>query len=137
MYSSLTLFLQTWTINRKIIKKFCNAKKTLLKKLLFFASKKNGITEFFDNLSIDCSCLKKKYARKKIGGHHACFWNTWSKRPFWRQVVTSVAIATDSVVLKITEFKSRNINLSLVTKICQMKFKYAKSESQSAVHLNC
>ena len=41
----------------------------------------------------------------------------------------SVAIATDSVILKITEFKSENINLSLVTSICQMKFKYAKSES--------
>ena len=41
----------------------------------------------------------------------------------------SVAIATNSVVLKITEFKSRNINLSLVTSICQMKFKDAKSES--------
>ena len=28
---------------------------------------KNGITEFFHNLSIDCSCLNKKYARKKLG----------------------------------------------------------------------
>ena len=29
--------------------------------------------EFFYNLSIDCPCLKKKYAGKKIGGHLACF----------------------------------------------------------------
>ena len=39
----------------------------LSKKLLSFASEKNGITEFFYNFSFDCSCLKKKYARKKIG----------------------------------------------------------------------
>ena len=59
-------------------------------------------------------CLFLKYAKQKV----------------------SVAIATDSVVLKIMEFKSRNINLSLVTSICQMKFKYAKSEWQTAGNPN-
>ena len=44
----------------------------------------------------------------------------------------SVAIATDSVVLKLSEFKRRNINLSLVTSliICKMR------ESQSARNPN-
>ena len=60
-------------------------------------------------------CLFLKYAKQKAILKASCY--------------VSVAIATDSVVLKITEFKSRNINLSLVTSVCQMKFKYAKSES--------
>ena len=48
----------------------------------------------------------------------------------------SVAIATELVVMQITEFKSRNINLSLLTSICQMKFKYAKSDCQTAGNPN-
>ena len=65
-------------------------KKCYRRNCYFLLLKKNGITEFFYNLSIDCSCLKKKYARKKIGGHRAYFWNTRSERPFCRQVVTSL-----------------------------------------------
>ena len=66
-------FLQAWTINRKIIKKFCNAiffqkLKITVSSITFF-----GITEFFYNLSIDCSCLKKKYARKKKRGSPCLF----------------------------------------------------------------
>ena len=68
-------------------------------------------------------CLFLKYAKQKAILKASCY--------------VSVAIATDSVVLKITEFKSRNINLSFSTSICQMKFKHAKSECQTAVHLNC
>ena len=67
-------------------------------------------------------CLFLKYAKQKAILKASCY--------------VSVAIATDSVVLKITEFKSRNINLSLVTSICQMKFKYAKSECQTAGNPN-
>ena len=58
-------------------------------------------------------CLFWKYAKQKAILKASCY--------------VSVAIATDSVVLKITEFKSSNINLSLVTSICQMKFKYANT----------
>ena len=72
-------------------------------------------------------CLFLKYAKQKAILKASCY--------------VSVAIATDSVVLKITEFKSRNINLSLVTSICQMKFKYAKSESiklpETQIFKNC
>ena len=42
-------------------------KKCYRRNCYFLLLKKNGITEFFYNLSIDCSCLKKKYARKKFG----------------------------------------------------------------------
>ena len=45
-------------------------------------------------------CLFLKYAKKKAISKASCY--------------VSVAIATDSVVLKIMRFKSRNINLSLV-----------------------
>ena len=47
------------------------------------------------------TCLFLKYAKQKAILKASCY--------------VSVAIATDSVVLKITEFKSRNINLSLVS----------------------
>ena len=72
-------------------------------------------------------CLFLKYAKQKAILKASCY--------------VSVAIATDSVVLKITEFKSRNINLSLVTSVCQMKFKYAKSENiklrETQIFKNC
>ena len=60
-------------------------------------------------------CLVLKYAKQKANLKASCH--------------VSVAIATDSVVLKLTEFKSRNINSSFSTSICQMKFKHARSES--------
>ena len=68
-----------------------------------------------------------KYAKQKVILKASCY--------------VSVAIATDSVVLKITEFKSRNINLSLVSSICKMTFKYVKSESvklpETQIFKNC
>ena len=85
--------------------------------------------------------FEEKVCKKKNWGSPCLFLKSRSKRPFWRQVVTSIAIATDSVVLKIMDFKSRNINLSLVTGICQMKFKYAKSECvklpETQIFKNC
>ena len=76
--------------------------------------------------------LEEKVCKKKIGFLKYAKQNAILKASCY----ISVAIATDSVVLKIKEFKSRNINLSLVTSICQMKFKYAKSECQTAGNPN-
>ena len=66
---------------------------------------------------------------KKLGVTALVFEIRESKGHFEGKLLRLCCIATDSVVLKITEFKSRNINLSLVTSICQMKFKDAKSET--------
>ena len=41
-------------------------KKCYRRKCYFLLLKKNSITEFFNNFSIDCSCLKKN-GRKKLG----------------------------------------------------------------------
>ena len=46
---------------------------------------------------------------KKIVGHLACFPNTRSNRPFWNEFYACVAIATDYMLLKIAEFKSRTL----------------------------
>ena len=80
----------------------------------FFSEAKNnsffdniflGTTECFYNLSIDCSCLKKKYARKKGGS--PCLFLKYAKQKANLKAIcyVFVAIATNSVVLKITEFK--------------------------------
>ena len=74
--------------------------------------------------------LEEKVCKKKKWGSPGLFLKyAKQKANLKASCHVSVAIATDSVVLKIMEFKSRNINLSLVTSICQMKFKHAKSES--------
>ena len=78
---------------------------------------------------------------KKLGVAVLVFEITKQKAILKASCYVSVAIATDSVVLKIMDFKSRNINLSLVTGICQMKFKYAKSECvklpETQIFKNC
>ena len=90
IFFSCILFLQTWTMNRKIIKKFCN--------VIFFSEAKNS--SFFDNIFLALQNFFiifllivhawRKSMQEKKGGHRAYFWNTQSKRPIWRQVVTSL-----------------------------------------------
>ena len=72
---------------------------------------KNGITEFFHNIAIDCSCLNKKVCKKKNWGSPCLFLKYAKQKGILKaSCYVSVAIATSLVVLKITEFKSRNIN---------------------------
>ena len=128
-YFSCILFLRTWTINRKITKKFCNA--------IFFRKQKitvSSITFFwhyriFYNLSIDCSSLKKKYARKKMGVTVLIFEIREAKGQFEGKLLRLCCYSNYLSGTKNNGVQIRNINLSLSTSICQMKFKHAKSES--------
>ena len=109
----------------------------LSKKLLFFASeKKMALQNFFIIFLLIVHVSRKSMQEKNWGS--PCLFLKYAKQKaiLKASCYVSVAITTDSVVLKITKFKSRNINLSLVTSICQMKFKYVKSECQTAGNPN-
>ena len=128
-FFSCILVLQTWTINKKIIKKFCNA--------IFFPEAKitvSSITFFwhyriFYNISIDCSCLKKKYASKKMGVNVLIFEKRKAKGQFEGKLLRLWCYSNYLSCTKNNEVQIRNTNLTLSTSICQMKFKHAKSES--------
>ena len=98
--------------------------------------KKMALQNFFIIFLLIVHVWRKSMQEKRLGSLCLFLKYEMQKAILKASCYVSVAIATDSVVLKITEFKSRNINLSLVTSICQMKFKYAKSECQTAGNPN-
>ena len=73
----------------------------------------------FYNLSIDCSCLKKKYARKKMGVTVLIFEKREAKGQFEGKLLRLWCYSNYLSGTKNNGVQIRNTNLSLSTNICQ------------------